>query len=102
MPDPTPKDLERAREAIGFCSDQGDPQHAASCPLCLSRDQMVGDVAQLIADQRERDARMADSPCGLDADPKGMTCERRRPGGKVYHDPRCRRQDAEDIRSGDA
>ncbi len=43
-------------------------------------------------------ADLADSRCGLDAEPYGMTCAPVAEGGRVYHEPRCCRVEADCIR----
>lgn len=55
---------------------------------------------KILAAERERDAKMVDTPCGMDDDPKGYTCERRG-AFPVRHDPACGREDAAAIRRGD-
>lgn len=67
------------------------------CGRCVGIAEMAAREAR--REEREACAREIDTPCGVDDDPKGMSCERRTPGGKVYHDPGCRRQDADDMRS---
>ena len=64
---------------------------------------ILNDIALALAAERERVlaacAAEIDGPCGLDALNHGMTCAPIVPGGRVYHESRCRRKDADAIRA---
>ena len=84
----------RARSTVAW---HGEPPH--TCHPCL----IAREIASALAAERERVlaacAAEIDGPCGLDALNHGMTCAPIVPGGRVYHESRCRREDADAIRA---
>ena len=103
-PHVTPEDLKQARAIAGDCfrvprCSDAAATSAMGCLECVT----TARVALARAAERARViaacAQEIDGPCGMDALNHGMTCAPIVPGGKVYHESRCRREDADSIRA---
>ena len=109
MPDPTPvipDGLPRcsSNHALSLIEALRDFKawfDAHGCPFCQIDNYQTA-MTNALKDQQERHAKSVDTACGMDDDPKGMSCAPVKPGGKVYHQAGCGREDAEYIRSGNA
>ena len=83
------QDNERAQSLWDLIATTNNADRAASL------------IAAALAEQRERDAQIVDTPCGMDDEPNHYTCSKRG-DFPVRHDPACGREDADTIRKGDA
>ena len=109
MSTPTADDRARAREIAGPCAHfkpltspdciSWDRRDDRSCDPCL----LTRRITLALAAERERVlaacAAEIDGPCGTDTLHHGLTCAPIVPHGKVYHESRCRRRDADAIRA---